>query len=194
MSGRLIPQDWLHQCPPGGIQRVIAHWTAGSYAPSDLDKNRYHFLIDSQGKIHRGKFSPVANVVSASRPKLLKGTYAGHTLNCNSGSVGIAACCMAGARERPFDPGRYPLLEIQWARMAEAVAEICRAYGLPVEPRTVLAHGEVQVILGIQQRGKWDPLWIPGSDRPFNGAGDDFRSRVKLALREMEKGAASVSG
>lgn len=180
---RLIPESWLPPCPPGALKRVITHWTAGTYTPNGLELFHYHFLVDGQGKLHRGTNSVLANV--SIKPGV---PYAAHTKGCNTGSVGIAVCCMRGAEERPFKPGPFPMLELQWSRMAEAVAEICCTYGIPVETRTVLGHGEVEKVLGIKQLWKWDPLAMPWMSRPLEGAGEDFRVRVKLALREIEKG------
>jgi N-acetyl-anhydromuramyl-L-alanine amidase AmpD len=186
---RLIPESWLPSAPIGSLKRVIFHWTAGTYTPNGLELSHYHFLVDGQGKLHRGTHSVLANVlIKPGAP------YAAHTKGCNTGSIGIAACCMRGAEERPFKAGAFPMLELQWSRMAEAVAEICKAYGIPVEPRSVLAHGEVEKGLGIKQNWKWDPLARPWVSRPLEGAGEDFRVRVRLTLAVMEKEAASVSG
>jgi len=45
--------------------------------------------------------------------------------------------------------------------MAELAAELCKHYDIPVTPKTVLGHFEVQDNLGIAQRGKWDPGFLP---------------------------------
>lgn len=148
----LIDPSWL---PPCDMKRVICHWTGGAHRASSLDRLHYHFLVEADGKIVRGEHSITDNI------SLQSDNYAAHTRGCNSGSIGISMCCMANAQEQPFRPGPAPMTEVQFHAMAKAVAELCRAYGIPVTPRTVLGHGEVQVNLGIEQSGKWDPLILP---------------------------------
>lgn len=173
----MIPSEWLPSLPAGSLKRVIVHWTAGGYTPGPLDLHHYHFLIDGDGKVHRGTFSVKDNV----RPR--GNQYAAHTRKLNTGSVGIAVCAMRDARERPFDAGAYPMKEIQWEAMAVCASEVCAAYGIPVDKEHVLGHGEVQEVLGVKQLGKWDPLGRPWEKPPIGGAGDDFRARVSLAMR-----------
>lgn len=147
-----IPAEWL---PPCSMKRVVIHWTAGAYAASELDRRHYHLLVQGDGTIVRGLYSIDDNVSTSD------GKYAAHTRNCNTGSIGISMCCMAGTTERPFNPGACPMKEAQWDTAARAVAQLCRFYQIPVTPKTVLAHGEIELNLGIKQLGKWDPLLLP---------------------------------
>jgi N-acetyl-anhydromuramyl-L-alanine amidase AmpD len=115
-----------------------------------------------------GRHSIARNASPAREPR------ASHTRMCNTASIGVSLCCMQGARERPFSAGAAPMTERQWQIAAEVVAEVCRHYRVPVTPRTVLAHGEVQAVLKIEQRQKWDPLVLPWSqatprDQVMNG-------------------------
>jgi len=67
-----------------------------------------------------------------------------------------------------------------------AIAELCDFYGIPVTPKTVLNHGEVQSILGVEQRGKWDVMvlpWSPGLS--WEMVGNKFRERVSYYLWEL---------
>jgi len=168
-----IPALWL---PMAKMKRIIMHWTAGSYTASEEDKEHYHFLIDGSAKIIKG-------VHSVSNNEVIRGSnYAAHTLNCNTGSIGISICCMAGATESPFNPGNYPMKAEQFGVLIEAVAQLCEVYDIPVTPQTVLSHAEVQGNLGIQQRGKWDYTRLP-FDPQIKGAravGDHIRERVSL--------------
>lgn len=148
----LIKKDWMPNC---AMKRIICHWTAGAYRVSSHDKACYHILIEKDGNLVRGTHSIADNVSTAD------GVYAAHTLGCNTGSIGVSICAMQGAFEKPFDPGRFPMLEVQWQTMAQVVAELCQFYRIPVTPRTVLGHGEVQGNLGIMQKGKWDPMVLP---------------------------------
>jgi N-acetyl-anhydromuramyl-L-alanine amidase AmpD len=156
------------------MDRIIYHWTAGSHKPSNLDKGHYHYLIDGDGAVHLGSFPVAANA------KPVKGKYAAHTLNCNTGSIGVAVCAMAGAVERPFDAGRAPITPAQVKALAALLRELAKQYKIPVTRQTVLSHAEVQPTLGIRQRGKWDIAWLPGMKAPGDpvAVGDKIRAMV----------------
>jgi len=156
------------------MDRVICHWTAGSHSAGSADKDHYHILIEGDGTLIRGVYSIKDNVDTGD------GRYAAHTKNCNTGSIGVSLCCMAGAIENPFDPGVHPMTEKQWATLAVVVAELCRFYDIVVTPQTVLSHAEVQGTLGIQQSGKWDYTRLP-FDPGVQGAtacGDRLRAEA----------------
>jgi hypothetical protein len=58
---------------------------------------------------------------------------------------------------------------------------------VPVTPKTVLSHAEVQANLGIKQKGKWDIAILPW-DRSFDTArecGDEFRRMVQEHLSKL---------
>jgi hypothetical protein len=90
---------------------------------------------------------------------------------------------MAGAIENPFDPGKYPMTQKQWSAMCNAVAELCSFYNIPIDPKTVLSHAEVQGTLGITQSGKWDYTRLAFDDttKGAKACGDKLRSNVKTA-------------
>lgn len=159
------------------MQRIILHWSAGSYAASALDREHYHFIITGTGAEVAGEFAPEDNLST-------KTPYAAHTRHCNTGSIGVAVAAMHGAVERPFNPGRYPITDAQMVGLAETVARLCREYSIPVTRKTVLTHAEVQPTLGIKQNGKWDICWIPGMSAPGDPVkvGDQIRAMV---LAEM---------
>jgi hypothetical protein len=96
-AGAQLPADWL---PSARISRVIVHWTAGNHRASQLDRSHYHILIESDAKLIRGIPSIAMNDAGGVSPG-----YAAHTLNCNTGSIGVSLCCMAGAIESPFNRG-----------------------------------------------------------------------------------------
>lgn len=172
-----FPTDWL---PAARMSRVIVHWTAGSHRASGLDRSHYHILIEGDGKLVRGIPSIALNDAGGTK----KG-YAAHTLNCNTGSIGVALCCMAGAIETPFKPGSAPMTRTQWEALPPVLAELCWRYEIVVTPRTVLSHAEVLSNLGIAQRGKWDIARL-AFDPSIIGAracGDLFR---KASLRINE--------
>ncbi|KRE15676.1 N-acetylmuramoyl-L-alanine amidase [Bosea sp. Root483D1] len=173
--GDIVPAQWM---PAGRLERVICHWTAGQHRASDLDRSHYHILIEGQGGLVRGDSPISANGIGGT------GKRASHTLNCNTGSIGVSLCCMAGAKEQPFDPGKAPMTAVQWERLVRVVADLCRRYGIPVTPRTVLSHAEVQANLGIKQRGKWDftRLAFAPSVKGAKACGDLLRAGVSASL------------
>lgn len=175
----MVPAEWM---PPADMERIIVHWTAGGHRANATDRKSYHLLIEGDGKLIRGVHPITAN------ENPTPGAYAAHTLNCNTRSIGVSMCAMAGAQERPFKPGTAPLTKAQWDAMVRAVADLCRRYSIPVTPKTVLTHAEVQTNLGIQQRGKWDIAILP-FDTSFDTAkecGDRLRTEVASALSAPE--------
>jgi|GEM_PF-1874080 len=183
----IIPKDWLPDCR---MDSVKVHWTAGGHKASPTDLRAYHLLVEGDGKYIKGTPSIALNSGS------LKTGYAAHTLNANTNAIGLSMCGMAGAIERPFNPGRAPLTRIQFERAAQAAAELCAAYSIPVTRRTVLFHAEVQATLGIAQRGKWDVIVLPfdTSIRGAHAVGDYFRKLVSRALHKGLGGGADLSG
>ena len=173
----VVPPDWMPDC---AMERIIVHWTAGSYIVSATDKEHYHIIVGGDGQLVRGDKSIAANVSTSDNDG-----YAAHTKNCNSGSIGISAACMAGAVESPFKPGSYPLLLSQWEVLAAVAADLCANYGIDVSASTVLQHGEVQENLGIAQDGKWDIMVLPWS--PSLDAGEAFRDAVRGSQKRVKR-------
>jgi hypothetical protein len=172
-----LKKEWMPNC---AMKRVIFHWTVGRYKANDFEKEHYHFLIEGDGNVVRGEHSIADNVSTAD------GKYAAHTLGCNTGSIGISACCMMNCQESPFQAGPCPMTETQFEVMAEVAAELCKFYDIPVTSRTVLGHGEVQINLGIKQRGKWDAMVMPWNTRlNTSQVGESFRTLVR---KHMESG------
>ncbi|MCW5697390.1 MAG: N-acetylmuramoyl-L-alanine amidase [Bauldia sp.] len=172
---KTIPPEWM---PPAAARRVVVHWTAGAWKASAVDREHYHIMVEDDGDLVRGDRSIADNDSTAD------GRYAAHTRGLNTGSIGIAACGMAGAIERPFYAGKYPLTRATWAALADAVAQLCKRYAIPVTRETVLTHAEVEATLGIAQAGKWDITHLP-FDLSISGArpvGDLFRGMVLARL------------
>lgn len=170
-----VPASWM---PSASMQRIICHWSAGAHDASWLDRKHYHLIIEGDGNLVRGDRSIADNEAP------IRGAYAAHTLNCNTGSIGVSMACMAGATESPFNAGRYPMTRPQWDVFVESVAELCKRYGIKVTPTTVLSHAEVQANLGVRQKGKWDFTRLP----PFpdikgaKACGDFLRAAVIHAM------------
>lgn len=165
------------------MRRIINHWTAGTYTPNATDKKHYHIIIDGDGREHLGHHTIDANRSTSD------GVYAGHTQGANTDSIGISCAAMAGAKERPFDAGDFPLKREQWDAMVKANARLCAEYGIAVTDKTVLTHAEVQANLGIKQRNKWDITRLPW-DSSVVGAkavGDKLRREVQAAMKAKPK-------
>jgi hypothetical protein len=159
------------------MRRIILHWTAGSHAASSNDKEHYHVLIEADGSLVRGDHSIKDN------DSTNDDDYAAHTRGLNTKSIGLSVCCMAGAEESPFKTGRFPMTKTQWLQMAAVTAELARFYEITITRQTVLGHGEVQRILGVKQRGKWDPMvlpWMPNLTKAE--VGNAFREEVSQQL------------
>ncbi len=156
------------------MKRIIIHWTAGGYYPTEYEKEHYHFLIDKDGIIHNGKFRPEDNEIC----KL--GKYAAHTGGGNTGSIGVAICGMAGFINK-LSVGKYPILKKQFEKTMEFCANLVKKYNLEVTPQSVLTHYE----FGIKNprttsAGKIDIIYLP----PYswvekNEVGSFIRSKVK---------------
>lgn len=168
------------QTAQSGLSRIIWHWTAGTHTVSDLDRKHYHFIVAGNGTVVHGAHQPEANIVTSD------GSYAAHTRNCNTGSIGVAVAAMAGAKERPFSAGAFPVREAQIEALVGLTADLCRRYSIPVTPRTVLSHAEVQPTLGVAQAGKWDIAWLPGMAAPQDpiAIGNILRGRVLAHMKE----------
>lgn len=165
-----IPLDWL---PAVSMARIIFHWTAGRHTANAAERRAYHVLVEGDGRVIKG--ASIAANARAGLPGV-----ASHTRNLNTGSIGVAMCCMIGATERPFNPGAFPMTRVQWDRTAEVIAQLCRRYLIPATPRAVLSHAEVQGTLGIAQRAKWDVMRL-AFDPAVSGAkacGDLMRAQV----------------
>lgn len=170
----LLPSSWKPACQ---MKRIVLHWTAGGHNASALDKEHYHILIQGDGTLIRGDHTIDDNVNTSDDD------YAAHTRGLNRQSIGVAVCCMANAIERPFKAGPFPMKKSQWEQMAAVTAELAAFYRIPVTRQTILAHGEVERILGVKQKQKWDPLVLPwNSGLGKAQVGDAFRAEVQRAL------------
>ena len=160
------------------LRRIIIHWTGGAHRASDLDKKHYHFIVQGDGSIVSGVHTPEDNIVTTDA------IYGAHTRLLNTGSIGVSVAAMAGAVERPFSAGRFPITPAQVQSLAALVARLCRQYRIPVSRTTVLTHAEVQPTLKVAQAGKWDIRWLPG-DAGVGDAiavGDRIRALVTAAM------------
>lgn len=103
--------------------KIYLHWTAGGY---NQVYNDYHICITGDGCIYTTTedFSETLN----------------HTWKRNTGSIGIALCGAYGAGSQSL--GDYPPTAAQIEALAQTVAVLCLAIGIPADRQHVLTHGE----------------------------------------------------
>lgn len=117
------------------MKRIILHWTAGKHFPTTYEKQFYHFLIDKNGIIHNGKYSPEDN------NNCKDGKYAAHTGGGNTGSIGVAMCSMENFNTQK-KYSNYPITPKQFESCMEFCAKLCKKYNIEITPQTVMTHYE----------------------------------------------------
>ena len=159
------------------MKRIILHWSGGAYKPNAKEKRCYHYLIDGEGEVHNGDFTPEDNL------NCNDGKYAAHTGGGNTGSIGIALCGMLdysyNGKIRKL--GEYPLKQIQFERAYELCAQLCKKYALDINPITVMTHYEFgKRNLQTSSAGKIDINFIPYNPtlKP-DEVGDFIRDKVR---------------
>ncbi|MBR2526640.1 N-acetylmuramoyl-L-alanine amidase [bacterium] len=162
------------------MKRIIIHWTAGGSVPNCHEKECYHYLVDSLGKVYSGKFKPEANEVCKN------GFYAEHTGGGNTGSIGIALCGMMGFKDRQ-SIGNYPITKIQFESAMQLCAKVAKKYDIPISKTTVMTHYE----FGLSHpkttsAGKIDITFIP----PYswvekNDVGNFIRTKIRWYLQKL---------
>lgn len=160
------------------MNKIIIHWTAGTYQPNTTDLEHYHFLIDGEGKKHNGKYKPEDN------ENCNDGKYAAHTGGGNTGAIGVSMCAMAGFNSAA-SCGNYPITPVQLEACFKLCAELCKKYNIPVE--NVMTHYE----FGINHpdttsHGKIDIIYLP----PYplikrNEVGGFIRNKIRWYLNKM---------
>ena len=156
------------------VKRIILHWSAGRHYPSEFEKQYYHYLIDVEGNVYNGKFSPEDN------EDCYDGAYAAHTGGGNTGSVGVCLCGMYGFKSAN-SVGDFPISKIQFEACMKFCAGLCKKYGLNVTPLTVLTHYEFGLLNPkTASKGKIDISYLP----PYSwvaktDVGSFIRSKVR---------------
>ena len=163
------------------MKRIIIHWTAGTYYPTDYEKEHYHFLVDKEGQVHNGQFKPLDNEVCK------VGKYAAHTGGGNTGSIGVAICAMAGFKNKKT-VGNYPILKKQFESTMELCAKLSIKYNISITPQTVMTHYEFgKKKPKTTSAGKIDITYIP----PYSWVNQDevgsfIRSKIKWYRQKLE--------
>ena len=126
------------------MKKIIIHWTAGKYYPTQYEKQFYHFLIDKDGKIYKGIFTPEDNLDCAD------GKYAAHTGGGNTASIGVSMCSMSGFYSR-VNPGKYLITKVQFESCMNLCAQLSVEYGIPVTKNSIMnpktsSFGKIDII------------------------------------------------
>lgn len=151
---------------------IILHWTAGNYSPCITDLQHYHFIIDGEGKVYKGVYTPRDN------ENCSNGKYAAHCGGGNTGRIGISICCRKNTNTPPT--------KLQIEAMCKKAAECCHTYGLT--PDKVQTHAEFgQEHPKTTSYGKIDINSIPYEK--LNGVkvcGDYLRNKVKWYYTKLK--------
>lgn len=156
------------------MNKIVWHWTAGTNSTCTTDFHHYHFLINGGGEVINGIYKPEANI------NCQDDIYAAHCGGGNTGAIGIALCGMAGYKS-PQNVGKYPLKQIQFERGFKLTAELCKKYGLQINPATVFTHYEFgRLHPNTSSAGKIDITYIPYMPKLSpNEIGDFIRNKCQ---------------
>lgn len=156
------------------MKRIIIHWTAGTNYSTEYERNHYHFLIDKDCNVIKGKYNPEDNY------DCHDGKYAAHCGGGNTGSIGVALCGMLGYKSFS-NVGRYPITKKQCEKMFRFVAELCKKYDIPITPDTIMTHYEFgQKHPNTSSFGKIDIIYLPPyPEQPKECIGNFIRNKVK---------------
>jgi len=162
--------------------KLYLHWSAGHYGQFFDD---YHINIDQDGSIYVSTTDLSAHL--------------SHTYMRNTGAVGIALACCAGANTN--DLGAEPPTAAQIESMAQVVAVLCGALNLTCDANRVMTHGEAGNNLdginpGYEDNGypdgkygpgfsceRWDLYFLANGQAPWSG-GDTLRGKANFYINK----------
>lgn len=120
---------------------------------NSTDYQHYHFLIDKDGNVAKGMYTPEDNI------NCYDGKYAAHTGDGNTGSIGVAYCGMLGFKNAK-NPGKFPLTAKQVESGFKFCAELCKKYNIPIN--NVMTHYEFgKLHPKSKSAGKIDIIYLP---------------------------------
>lgn len=145
--------------------------TAGANVPNATDLKHYHFLIDNNGIIYKGLYTPEDNI------NCNDGKYAQHCGGGNTGNIGIAFCGCYVPRGVHVKDTRFPLTRIQLERGFELGAKLAKQYNI----EKIITHYEFGLAHpNTSSAGKIDITYL----HPFplvkpDECGEFIRNKVK---------------
>lgn len=162
------------------MKKVVIHWTAGANQPNNTDYEHYHFLVNKDGIVIAGKYTPEDN------ENCNDGKYAQHCGGGNTGAIGVSMCGMYGFKDKN-NVGKYPLTKKQCEATFKLVAELCKKYNIAITNKTVLTHYEFgQSHPNTSSYGKIDIVYMPPyPEIEKNKVGDFIRNKVRWYLGRL---------
>lgn len=157
------------------MKRIIIHWTGGVYQPNMHEFECYHYLINSDGLVIKGKYEPEDNL------NCNDGKYAQHCGGGNTGSVGVSMCGMYVPKNTNVKDTKFPLTKIQCESTFKLIAELCKKYNIKIAPDTVMTHYEFgKKHPNTSSAGKIDLIYLPPYGIiPEADIGKFIRNKVK---------------
>lgn len=163
------------------LKKITYHWTAGRNKPSRHEYECYHYLIDSEGNVYKGKYPPEENM------NCNDGRYAQHCGGGNTDNIGIAFCGCYVPKGIAVKNSQFPLTRIQLERGFQLGAELCKKYNIPVNKTHVFTHYEFGLKHpNTSSAGKIDITYL----HPFPAenkmtCGDFIRSKIKWYYNKL---------
>lgn len=163
------------------MNKIILHWTAGTNQPCSTDYEHYHYLINKDGVILKGKFSPEDNL------NCNDGRYAQHCGGGNTGAIGVSMCGMYVPKGVNIKETKFPLTRIQCEATFKLVAELCKKYNIKITPQTVLTHYEFgQAHPKTSSYGKIDIVYLhPFPEIDKKNMGDFIRNKIEWYFNKL---------
>ena len=161
------------------LNRITYHWTGSTNIPNATDLKHYHYIIDSNGILYNGVFTPKDNLNCSD------GKYAQHTGGGNTGNIGIAFCGCYCLKNQSVRDTQYPLTRIQLERGFELGAKLSKKYNIPIE--NIITHYEFgKKHPKTSSYGKIDITYM----HPFpliqaDECGDFIRNKVKWYITKI---------
>lgn len=167
---------WQAALSAGRQVKIYLHWTAGHYGQFYDD---YHINIDADGSLYLTCTS-LADIKA-------------HTWRRNTGAIGIALACCAGADSNNL--GAEPPTEMQIECLAQVVAVLCACIDVPLDGASVMTHAEAA---NLDDYGpdttweRWDLWFLKNGDEPGSG-GDIIRGKAAW-YRDNELNDTRIKG
>ncbi len=162
------------------MKKVVIHWTAGTNQPNNTDYEHYHYLVNKDGIVIAGKYTPEDN------ENCNDGKYAQHCGGGNTGTIGVSMCGMYGFKDKN-NVGEYPLTKKQCEATFKLVAELCKKYNIAITNKTVLTHYEFgQSHRNTSSYGKIDIVYMPPyPEIEKNKVGNFIRNKVRWYFERL---------
>jgi len=133
--------------------KICNHWTGGTNKPCNTDLKAYHYLIDGEGRIYKGIFTPYDNI------NCFDGKYAKHCGGGNTNCIGVSLCGMSGFTENK-KLTKYPITKKQIETMCALNAYLSKEFLIKISPDYIFTHFEFDQKQA-KKKGKIDITYLP---------------------------------